>query len=59
VGYLPQGDILLDPAAQQHLDNLTVLQAVLASDSDMARAVQVGAAALVGLHTAGLGWATG
>ena len=42
IGYLPQGDLLIDQ--QQHdagLNNMTVLEAVLASDNEVARAVQV------------------
>ena len=42
IGYLPQGDLLMAEDAVDHkLDDMTVLEAVLASDSDMAKAVQV------------------
>jgi len=41
IGYLPQGDLLMAEDAVDHkLDDMTVLEAVLASDSDMAKAVQ-------------------
>jgi ATPase subunit of ABC transporter with duplicated ATPase domains len=43
IGYLPQGDLLMAEEGVDHkLDDLTVLEAVLASESDMAKAVQVG-----------------
>lgn len=47
IGYLPQGDMLIDQQQQQQqqdsssLDNMTVLEAVLASDNEVAKAVQV------------------
>jgi hypothetical protein len=40
IGFLPQGDMLSYSAPDAELDRLTVLQAVLAADSEMARAVQ-------------------
>jgi hypothetical protein len=45
IGYLPQGDLLLEQQQMQDqqvsLNGMTVLQAVLASDNETARAVQV------------------
>ncbi|KAF6262123.1 P-loop containing nucleoside triphosphate hydrolase protein [Scenedesmus sp. NREL 46B-D3] len=41
IGYLPQGDLLLyESRGDTQLESMTVLQAVLASDSEPARAVQ-------------------